>query len=95
MNQLQCPVAVKNKIKILENIRKISENKTKIIILLCRSMVCPHLEYCVQFGSSPPQKGYGRTGKGSEKGNKDNHRYRTYTYKEQLSKLGLLHLEER
>jgi len=66
------------KIKILENIRKIIENKTKIIILLCRSTVCPHLEYRVQLWSSPPQKGHGRTGKGSEKGNKDDQRYRTY-----------------
>lgn len=82
----------KKKIKILENIKERVENKTNIIILLCRSMVCPHLEYWVQLWSSPPQNRVEleKVQRRATKMIKDIE----LTYKEQLSKLGFFHLEK-
>lgn len=81
MNQHQWPVAVKNKkAKKNLNIRKYQENnRTKQRSLYY--CVDPWFALILNTGcsSGPPHlKKDGRTGKGSEKGNKDDHRYRTY-----------------
>ncbi|CAM5167759.1 unnamed protein product [Natator depressus] len=55
----QCAAAVKKVNRILGIIKKGINNKTENIILpLYKSMVCPHLEYCVQMWSPISKKIY-------------------------------------
>ncbi|CAM4642329.1 unnamed protein product [Lepidochelys kempii] len=68
----QCAVAVKKMNRMVGIIKKGIDNNTKNIMLpLYQSMVCPHLEYCVQMWLPHLKKRYIGIGKGSEKDNKN------------------------
>ncbi|CAM5171781.1 unnamed protein product [Natator depressus] len=92
----QCAAAVKKAIRTLGIIKKGIDNKTENIILpLYKSMVPPHLEYCIQIRSPHLKKDILELEKVQKRATKMIRGMEWLPYEERLIKLGLFSLEKR
>uniref|UniRef100_A0A452HI16 Reverse transcriptase domain-containing protein n=1 Tax=Gopherus agassizii TaxID=38772 RepID=A0A452HI16_9SAUR len=91
----QCAEAVKKANRMLGIIKKGIENKTENILLpLYKSMVCPHLEYCVQMWSPHLKKDILALEKVQKRATKMIRGLERVPYEERLKRLGLFSLEK-
>ncbi|CAM5102996.1 unnamed protein product [Eretmochelys imbricata] len=92
----QCAAAVKKANAMLGIIKKGIENKTENILLpLYKSMVCPHLEYCVQMWSPHLKKDILALEKVQKRETKMFRGLEWVLYEGRLKRLGLFSLEKR
>ena len=92
----QCSIAAKNANRILGLIRRNIVYKSKEIILrLYKSLVRPHLEYCIQVWSPYFRKDIELLEKVQRRATKMISEFRHLSYEERLNKLGLISLEKR
>ncbi|CAM5108054.1 unnamed protein product, partial [Natator depressus] len=93
---MHCAAAVKKAIRMLGIIKKGIENKTETILLpLYRSMVCSHLEYCIQMWSPRLKKDILALEKVPKRATKMIRGLERVPYEERLKMLGLFSLEKR
>ena len=92
----QCAVAVRNANRILGLIRRNILHKSKDVILrLYKSLVRPHLEYCIQVWSPYLRKDVILLEKVQKRATKMISELRDLSYEQRLHKLGLISLEKR
>ncbi|CAM5132666.1 unnamed protein product [Eretmochelys imbricata] len=93
---MQCAAAVKKANRMLRIIKKGIENKLENILLpLYKSMVRPHLEYCVQMWSPHLKKDILALEKVQRRATKMIRGLEWIPYEERLKRLGLFILEKR
>uniref|UniRef100_A0A8C8SCV0 Reverse transcriptase domain-containing protein n=1 Tax=Pelusios castaneus TaxID=367368 RepID=A0A8C8SCV0_9SAUR len=93
---VQCAEAVKKANRMLGIIKKGIENKTANVLLpLYKSMVRPHLEYCVQMWSPHLKKDILALEKVQKRATKMIRGLESASYEERLKRLGLFSLEKR
>ena len=92
----QCSVAVRNANRILGLIRRNILHKSKDVILrLYKSLVRPHLEYCIQVWSPYLRKDIVLLEKVQKRATKMISEISHLSYEQRLKKLGLISLEKR